>query len=187
MERYHINIKFRDAIEYDLEFNNRINFIIGNSATGKSTLVEPMIDNPIESVTLNGENITDSYAFDRGVVPITVIALLKSEAKVVVFDESTIIESILKREKISEYLNNKIVVIMSRDFNLISGIAVNGVTLGLNNFYELTVDKNNINVVELYFKLSRPEVELLKGAVYKEIEESKVDRARRLVSLLLEE
>lgn len=157
MKRYHINIKFRDAIEYDLEFNNKINFIIGNSATGKSTLVEPMIDNPIESITLNGEDIIDSYAFDRGVVPITVSTLLKSEAKVVVFDESAVVDNVLKREKLNKYLNNKIIIVMSRDFDLISGIAINGVTTGTNNYYKLVVNKNNVNVVEPYFKFKKPE------------------------------
>lgn len=156
MKQYNINIKFYDKIQYKLKFNNRINFIIGNSATGKTTLVTPIIDNPIESVTLNDIDISEEYAFDAGTVHATVMALLKSNVKVVVLDETQVVINILKREKINKYIRDKILIIISRDMTLIADIAINGITTGVQNFYKLVLDENNINVSKPYFEFDIP-------------------------------
>lgn len=156
MKCYNIKIKFHDKIQYELNFHNRINFIIGDSATGKTTLVNPILDNPIKSVTLNDVDISEEYVFDAGTVPATVAALLKSNIKVVILDETQIVVNILKSEKISKYIKNKVLVIISRDMSLIADIAINGITTGTQNYYKLVLDETNVNVSKLYFEFDEP-------------------------------
>lgn len=155
MTIYNVVFKFQDGMTYNLNLHNKLNFIIGDSATGKTTLFNIKKENPITEVTLNGDDIFDNFITYRDELVAGVKAVLSSDAKLIIFDELDKIIDILKSYNISKVIKNKIVIIISRDIKLLSSISVRGITTGTQNFYTIKpINKDHISIP--YFKFDKP-------------------------------
>lgn len=155
MRTYKIDIQFYGEKSYCLEVHNKLNFIIGDSATGKTTIIKNEQDNPIKKVLLNDEDITDRYATLRSNEIATIKAVLMSDAKLVILDELDATVQLLKTFNMSKVIKDKILLVISRDIKLISSIAVNGVTTGVQNFYSMVPDGKG-HILTRYFKFDKP-------------------------------
>ncbi len=61
MTDYSVILKYSNNSEYHMNFNNKLNFIIGDSATGKTSIILHEDDIVLTEAILNGTDVMDDY------------------------------------------------------------------------------------------------------------------------------
>lgn len=137
MEDIKIKIK-SDLINYDLHFDNRINIIRGDSATGKSTLVR-LIDDRRKSKI----DVQSNYNIVHLTLEIINLDIKLNKNTVYIMDENDGIEDTLVTHIINKSKNKFILI--TRDSNL------ENISYGIENIYEIH-KSGNININKHKYK-----------------------------------
>lgn len=137
MEDIIIKIK-SDLINYDLHFNNRINIIRGDSATGKSTLVRLINDRRKSKI-----DVQSNYNIVHLTLEIINLDIKLNKNTVYIMDENDGIEDTLVTHIINKSKNKFILI--TRDSNL------ENISYGIENIYEIH-KSGNININKHKYK-----------------------------------
>lgn len=154
MTDYSVILKYSNNSEYHMNFNNKLNFIIGDSATGKTSIILHEDDIVLTEATLNGTDVMDDYIAVSTNIFAEIKTALESSAKLVIIDETDELLRVLKSVDINKLVKHKLIIIISRDIEAIGASEVNRVSTGTNNFYGLKA--NGLNHITVpYFNFNR--------------------------------
>lgn len=143
-----------DNIHFELTFDRRINFIIGNSASGKTTLY-----NMLGSSREDNDIIVDTtYDFILAAVDTYEIMIRESKDAIFIFDDLDVISSASFSDLVKKYgINNNLwFIIMSREDDESLNEAKR-LSFSINNIFKLSSENGHYTNIK-YYNYSFPQI-----------------------------